>query len=83
MKTLKTTTVFMNGQSEAVRIPKEFRIGGKKVYISKRGNCIMLIPMTDNGPWKIFSEGLREFSDDFMKGGRDILPDQEREDFFS
>ncbi len=82
MKTIKTTTVFMNGQGEAVRIPKEFRIGGKKVYISKRGNCIMLIPITDD-PWKTFSEGLCEFSDDFMKNGRDILPDQEREDFFS
>ncbi|OGT46090.1 MAG: hypothetical protein A3E82_07980 [Gammaproteobacteria bacterium RIFCSPHIGHO2_12_FULL_38_11] len=71
------TTLFMNGQSQAVRIPKEFRMNGKKVYIKKSGNCIMLIPMDD--PWKLFFEALNEFSDDFMKDGREILPDQERD----
>lgn len=79
--TLKLTTLFMNGQSQAVRIPKEFRIGGKKVYIKKRGNCIILIPIPDD-PWKLFFESLGEFSDDFMENGREILPDQEREDMF-
>ena len=81
IESTKTTTVFMNGQTEAVRIPKEFRIGGKKVYIKKRGNCIILIPIPDD-PWKLFFESLGEFSDDFMENGREILPDQEREELF-
>lgn len=78
--TTKTTTIFMNGQSQAVRIPKEFRLGGKKVYIQKMGNCIILTPVKD--PWQLFAESLHEFSDDFMKDGREQLPDQEREDMF-
>lgn len=79
---LKKTTVFMNGQSEAVRIPKEFRLKGKTVYIAKRGDCLILMPIPDD-PWQSFYEALGEFSDDFLNNGREILPDQEREDFFS
>ena len=62
------TTVFMNGQGQAVRIPKEYRLSGKKVYIAKYGNCLMLAPIDD--PWKLFCEALNEFSSDFMQDGR-------------
>lgn len=77
-ETTKTTTLFMNGQSQAVRLPKEFRLNGKKVYIKKRGNCIILIPIPED-PWKLFFESLNEFSDDFFPNGREILPNQERD----
>ena len=30
-----TAKLFMNGQSQAVRLPKEFRLEGKEVYIQK------------------------------------------------
>ena len=73
----KTTTVFTNGQSQAIRIPKEFRVNGKTVYIKKVGNCLMIIPIED--PWKLFHESLHEFSDDFMKDGREQPPMQERD----
>ena len=75
---LKTTTVFTNGQSQAIRIPKEFRVAGKKVYIKKSGNCLMIIPINSD-PWKIFFEALGEFSDDFMKDGRQQPENQERD----
>lgn len=71
------TTVFMNGQSEAVRIPKEFRLGTKKVYIKKSGNCIMLIPIDD--PWRSLINSIGKFSDDFMKDGREQPLPQERD----
>ena len=74
------TTVFMNGQSEAVRIPKQFRLGTKKVYIKKSGNCIMLIPVDD--PWHSLINAIGKFSDDFMKDGREQPPIQEREELF-
>lgn len=74
---IKTTTLFMNGQSQAVRIPKEFRMHGKEVYIKKCGDYIILIPKKDL--WILFCESLYEFSDDFMKDGRELLPDQERD----
>src|SRR3990167_7271439 len=76
----QTTTLFMNGQSQAVRIPKEFRIAGKKVYIKRSGNCIILIPADD--PWRSLLDTVGKFSDDFMRDGREQPPEQEREDIF-
>lgn len=38
----KTTTVFVSGNSQAVRLPKEFRVNSKFVEIFKRGNEIVL-----------------------------------------
>jgi len=71
------TTLFMNGQSQAVRIPKEFRMNGKKVYIKRSGNCIMLIPIED--PWQSLLNAVGKFSDDFMKEGRNQPLPQERD----
>ncbi len=75
----KTTTVFTNGQSQAIRIPKEFRVKGKKVTIKKIGNCLMIIPMDD--PWQSLIEACGKFSDDFIQAmeEREILPPQERD----
>lgn len=72
---IKTTTVFTNGQSQAIRIPKEFRVRGKKVYIKKVGNCLMIMPIND--PWRPFFEALHEFSGDCLQE-REVLPNQER-----
>lgn len=33
-----TARIFMNGQSQAVRIPKEFRFTGDEVFISRNEN---------------------------------------------
>jgi antitoxin VapB len=56
--------LFQNGQSQAVRLPKAFRLPGKEVYIKKVGNAIVLIPM--DYPWETLFESLSQFSDDFM-----------------
>lgn len=37
-----TTTVFTSGNSQAVRLPKEFRFNSKHVTIEKRGDEIVL-----------------------------------------
>lgn len=37
-----TTTVFTSGNSQAVRLPKEFRFSAKQVIIEKRGDEIVL-----------------------------------------
>ncbi len=42
---MKTTKLFQNGQSQAVRLPKEFRFEGSEVYIKKSGNVIILLPI--------------------------------------
>jgi len=38
----KTTTVFTSGNSQAVRLPKEFRLHTKTVSIERRGDEIVL-----------------------------------------
>ncbi|MCW7471804.1 type II toxin-antitoxin system antitoxin VapB [Leptospira kanakyensis] len=71
--------VFISGNSQAVRIPKEYQISEKELYIQKVGNTLFLFPKND--PWKAFEESLNEFSDDFMSEGRLQPEDQIREDF--
>lgn len=38
----RTTTVFTSGNSQAVRLPKEFRFDSKHVFIERRGAEIVL-----------------------------------------
>ena len=39
--------LFKNGDSQAIRLPKEFRFKGKEVYIRREGNNIILTPIDD------------------------------------
>lgn len=40
-----TGSLFMNGGSQAVRLPKEFRFPGSAVRIRKVGNTVVLEPL--------------------------------------
>lgn len=61
---MKTAKLFRNGHSQAVRLPKEFRFEGNKVFIKKVGNVVMLIPHQNS--WQVMFDSLDKFSDDFM-----------------
>ena len=75
---MMTAKLFKNGQSQAVRLPKEFRFEGDEVYIEKVGNSIMLSPKDKK--WETFLEGLYSFTDDFLPNGRESQGEQrERE----
>jgi antitoxin VapB len=37
--------LFMHGRSQAVRLPKEFRLPGKEVRVSKVGDKVILEPL--------------------------------------
>lgn len=41
----KRAKLFMNGRSQAVRLPKEFRFEGTEVRIRKSGNGVLLEPV--------------------------------------
>ena len=43
-----TTTIFMNGRSQAVRLPKEFRLPGRLAKIRSFGDGILLEPLNLN-----------------------------------
>jgi antitoxin VapB len=76
---MQTAKLFQNGQSQAVRLPKEFRFQGDKVYIKRMGNAVVLLPYHDS--WHALFESLDHFSDDFMEH-RDQPTQPPREDAF-
>lgn len=51
--------IFMNGRSQAVRLPKEFRFDGEAVKIWKEGKRVILEPLErtewPEGFWEIFT----------------------------
>jgi antitoxin VapB len=73
---MKTVKVFKSGNSQAVRIPKEYQVAEEKLIIKKIGNTIILFPHDD--PWKLFKNSLYEFSDDFFADGREQPAMQKR-----
>ena len=76
---MKNVKVFKSGNSQAVRIPKEYQVTGKELTINKIGNTIILFPKDD--PWKLFKSSLTEFSDDFFTDGRKQPKMQKRKVF--
>ena len=74
---MQTAKLFQNGRSQAVRLPKAFRMEGKEVKISKQGNKIILEPI--EASWATWFNALNEFSDDFMADGREQPESQERD----
>lgn len=61
---MKEAKLFQNGQSQAVRLPKEFRMRGQSVYIRRVGDVVMLIPKTAS--WDTLFAACDLFTDDFM-----------------
>ncbi|MGH8217931.1 MAG: antitoxin [Steroidobacteraceae bacterium] len=41
---MKTAKVFKHGNSQAVRLPKEFRFAGKEVQVKRVGPGVLLLP---------------------------------------
>lgn len=74
---MKTAKLFQNGRSQAVRLPKAFRLPGKEVKISKQGNKIILEPIEDS--WEGWFDAINQFSDDYMSNGREQPETQERD----
>ena len=73
---MKTAKLFKNGNSQAVRLPKDFRFEGESVFVQRLGNSVVLIPK-DN-PWKSLMDATERFTDDFMEE-RDQGEQPERE----
>jgi antitoxin VapB len=74
---MNTAKIFKSGNSQAVRLPKEFQFSGDEVYIKKAGRGVILIPKDD--PWEMFEQSLGEFTEDYMEGKRLQPPLEDRE----
>lgn len=62
---MNSAKLFRNGQSQAVRLPKEFALPGREVYVRRVGNAVLLIPTGD--PWSGFEAALGQFTEDYMQ----------------
>ena len=74
---MTTTRVFKSGNSQAVRLPKEFSVRGKELEIFRRGNEIVLREPA-RGLARAF-ELLTSLPEDFLAEGRQDMPPQDRE----
>jgi len=76
---MKTAKIFKNGNSQAVRLPKEFQFDTSEVLIFRRGDEVVVKKKPQNLS-RVFKL-LTELSDDFMANGRQQPAIQERESF--
>ena len=60
--------IFQSGNSQAVRLPKEFRFDVEEVEVSREGDAVILRPKSDTSRrWASLHAAVeRGFSDDFM-----------------
>ncbi len=57
--------LFMNGRSQAVRLPKDCRFEGDEVLVKKIDDMLVIIPL--KSAWKNFVSSLDAFSPDYME----------------
>ena len=68
--------VFMNGRSQAIRLPKEFRVTGNEVFLKKTAEGFLVL---ERDPWDLFEEACRELPEDFM--AERVQPPLEKRDW--
>jgi len=79
---MKTAKLFANGQSQAVRLPKDYRFSGDEVGIMKVGEVVLLYPKDKEE--NLFLSSIGGFTDDFfesIESARNAkLPEDKREE---
>jgi antitoxin VapB len=75
---MSTAKVFANGRSQAIRLPKEFRVSGDAVLLKRVPEGILIV---ERDPWEVCREACAELSPGFLaKVGRRKQPrDRERD----
>ncbi|MFO1157746.1 MAG: type II toxin-antitoxin system VapB family antitoxin [Reyranellaceae bacterium] len=70
--------VFRSGNSQAVRLPKEFRFDVEEVEVSREGDAVILRPRRGTSTrWASLRAAMdRGFSADYMAEGR-LQPDEQ------
>jgi antitoxin VapB len=74
---MATAKVFQSGNSQAVRLPKEFRFRGKEVEITRRGDEVVLRERPENLGYIV--DLIQQIPEDVFENIRDLRPPQGRE----
>ena len=69
----QTAKVFMNGRSQAVRLPAEYRFTTDEVFIEQRGDAVILRPKPKN--WDEFFACASKVPSDFLADRNDMPPE--------
>ena len=73
---MKSAKVFMNGRSQAIRLPREFRVSGKEVYLKKTPEGFLVM---EKDSWTLFEEAAAELTAESFSWEREQPPAQERD----
>jgi antitoxin VapB len=79
---MDTAKIFWNGRSQAVRLPKEYRLDASEVRVRRHGNAVILEPIPGDWQWleKIAGPVDADFS--AAVGERVSAPENDDLDFF-
>lgn len=66
---METAKIFWSGRSQAVRLPRAFRVEGREVRIRRRGRTIVLEPVPESWAWLDALAG--DLDDDFVSAARE------------
>lgn len=75
---MDTAKLFWSGRSQAVRLPKEFRLEGDEVRIRRRGRAVILEPIAVDWDW--LDRLVGTVDEDFAKAASEEPQPQERPD---
>jgi antitoxin VapB len=61
---MNTAKIFINGRSQAIRLPKEYRFKDDEVYINKIDDIVVIMPK--NKKMASLMNIINKFTDDYM-----------------
>lgn len=74
MSETATAKIFKHGRSQAVRLPKEFRLPGKEVRVRRVGNAVVLEPIGEPFDTDAWWAKIDEHGGEFLPEGRPRQP---------
>lgn len=73
---MATAKIFWSGNSQAIRLPKEFRLEGKTVNIRKQGKQLIIEPVAHDWAWL---DDLQPFDASMEQAIHELRHDPEQE----
>ncbi len=70
----QTAKLFMNGRSQAIRLPAEFRFTGREVFIEREGDTVIIRPKPAG--WDDFFARQSKVPADFLEDRKDQPPEE-------
>jgi antitoxin VapB len=75
---METAKLFINGRSQAVRLPKAYRFEGNEVYIKKVPGGVLLMDKNES-IWDLWEKNLMKYDEPFLTDRNQPEIYQERE----